>query len=472
MVSKYSKEFEVPKDFPSVLKAFSREVLRNQPENIYEFGAEYFATLLAEAAAQEAGTGGTAQERLTPEQLEGLLKDLFKEADTDQSGALSMKEFKEVIRLANLGLSDREVGRLLAEADVNQDGEIDYEEFVPIAVDLVQGLYARMESAAEDEVAAVQAQQEAELLIRGMDKAELQKIMMDVFNKADADGSGQLSLGEFQTCIKEADLGLTRREINVLMTQVDVDGSGYVEYSEFAPLCFEILTKILREELVDALRPPTELEAGLYALFSEHDAEKGGVLPLATLRDLVKTADLGLTRLQIHTVLAEAEENADGLVSYATFAHRASSVIYKLLDPKMMKERKAALAGAAAATVNGAPRAQRSPPPELSPACIRPLTLFSPPSLRRPLRGRARAAVDGCLRRARLRRRRHAPRRRAARRPLELADGERRQREGPGRADERRRGRPVQQRRVRAARGVRLQDPLAHAVLLVMRESR
>lgn len=365
MVSKYSKEFEVPKDFPSVLKAFSREVLRNQPENIYEFGAEYFATLLSEAAAQEAGTGGTAQERLTPEQLEGLLKDLFKEADTDQSGALSMKEFKEVIRLANLGLSDREVGRLLAEADVNQDGEIDYEEFVPIAVDLVQGLYARMESAAEDEVAAVQAQQEAELLIRGMDKAELQKIMMDVFNKADADGSGQLSLAEFQTCIKEADLGLTRREINVLMTQVDVDGSGYVEYSEFAPLCFEILTKILREELVDALRPPTELEAGLYALFSEHDAEKGGVLPLATLRDLVKTADLGLTRLQIHTVLAEAEENADGLVSYATFAHRASSVIYKLLDPKMMKERKAALAGAAAATVNGAPLAPPSPPPEV-----------------------------------------------------------------------------------------------------------
>ena len=209
MVSKYSKEFEVPKDFPSVLKAFSREVLRNQPENIYEFGAEYFATLLAEAAAQEAGTGGTAQERLTPEQLEGLLKDLFKEADTDQSGALSMTECKEVIRLANLGLSDREVGRLLAEADVNQDGEIDYEEFVPIAVDLVQGLYARMESAAEDEVAAVQAQQEAELLIRGMDKAELQKIMMDVFNKADADGSGQLSLAEFQTCIKEAALGLT-----------------------------------------------------------------------------------------------------------------------------------------------------------------------------------------------------------------------------------------------------------------------
>ena len=70
-----------------------------------------------------------------------------------------------MIRLANLGLSDREVGRLLAEADVNQDGEIDYEEFADRR--RPAGAVRRMESAAEDEVAVVQAQQEAELLIPG-----------------------------------------------------------------------------------------------------------------------------------------------------------------------------------------------------------------------------------------------------------------------------------------------------------------
>jgi len=43
MVSKYGKDFTVPKDFPSVLKAFTREVLRSQPGNIYEFGAAYFS---------------------------------------------------------------------------------------------------------------------------------------------------------------------------------------------------------------------------------------------------------------------------------------------------------------------------------------------------------------------------------------------------------------------------------------------
>ncbi|KAL0227637.1 hypothetical protein RCL1_003780 [Eukaryota sp. TZLM3-RCL] len=33
---------KVPSDFPKILRAFTREVLRSQPSNIYEFAAEYF----------------------------------------------------------------------------------------------------------------------------------------------------------------------------------------------------------------------------------------------------------------------------------------------------------------------------------------------------------------------------------------------------------------------------------------------
>jgi hypothetical protein len=42
MASRYAPKFQVPSAFPDLLKAFVREILRNQPANIYEFGAEYF----------------------------------------------------------------------------------------------------------------------------------------------------------------------------------------------------------------------------------------------------------------------------------------------------------------------------------------------------------------------------------------------------------------------------------------------
>jgi hypothetical protein len=42
MASKYRTKHTIPPGFPDILKDFVREILREQPENIYRFGAEYF----------------------------------------------------------------------------------------------------------------------------------------------------------------------------------------------------------------------------------------------------------------------------------------------------------------------------------------------------------------------------------------------------------------------------------------------
>ena len=45
MASKYLQKYPVPEDFPDLLHDFAREVLRDQPENIYEYGALYFKAM-------------------------------------------------------------------------------------------------------------------------------------------------------------------------------------------------------------------------------------------------------------------------------------------------------------------------------------------------------------------------------------------------------------------------------------------
>ena len=93
MPSKYGKEYKVPTEFPSLLKAFTREVLRAQPDDIYEFGSQYFSELLAQAEAAQSAENA-APKRLSPLELEQLLTQMFAEADTDGSGALDKNEFK------------------------------------------------------------------------------------------------------------------------------------------------------------------------------------------------------------------------------------------------------------------------------------------------------------------------------------------------------------------------------------------
>jgi Ca2+-binding EF-hand superfamily protein len=341
MVSKYGKDFTVPKDFPSVLKAFTREVLRSQPGNIYEFGAAYFSELMSQS--QQEVEGGP-MERLSPEQMEQVLVQLFREADVDGNNVLSLPEFKSVMEKANLGLDEKQMKLLMAEADSDCNGAIDYFEFVPLAVDLITSLQAKMEVKAEEEDNEDRARVAAnEYMLHGMSKDALNAVILDVFKKADKDNSGELTIAEFQECIKDANLGLSRKEVNTLMHAVDVDLSGTISYAEFGPLCFDILVEILKDELLQAQRNPSELEDYILSQFSGADTEGVGKLKVAALRDALRIADMGLTRLQILTVVSEAAQDEEGNVDYQAFAPKAANLCGALLDWEVQRERQVAI---------------------------------------------------------------------------------------------------------------------------------
>jgi len=341
--SKYGKSYSVPTEFPSLLKAFTREVLRAQPADIYEFGAQYFSELLAQAEAAAAAQASGVR-RLSPEELQELLTTIFHEADKDSSGALDHKEFKEVLHMADLGLSEREVKRVMAEADFNDDGEISYQEFIPLAVDLVQSMYAKMEVEAAAAEAEEDAREEAKnYLLHGMTKEQVEGVMMEIFAKSDVDGSGALSLQEFQKCCKDADIGLTRKEVNILMHQCDSDGDGNISYEEFVPLCFEMLTEILKDQLLSEKKPASELEVFIVQICDEVDPTGEGVLDALQLKEVLRSADLGLTRLQIHSVLSQGDYDEHGMCRYKTFASKASELIYRMLDTQAQQERHEAI---------------------------------------------------------------------------------------------------------------------------------
>jgi len=58
------------------------------------------------------------------------LDQIFKEFDSDGNGSISEVEFRNAIRKLGLGLTSREIDKLMLRIDSNSDGKIDYNEFI------------------------------------------------------------------------------------------------------------------------------------------------------------------------------------------------------------------------------------------------------------------------------------------------------------------------------------------------------
>ena len=91
--------------------------------------------------------------------------------------------------------------------------------------------------------------------------------------------------------LRDADIGLTRKEVNILMHQCDVDGDGHISYEEFVLPGFEMLTETPRTSCFRrSARPPSE--QFLVQLFSEADVEGIGALSPLAMKEVIKGADL------------------------------------------------------------------------------------------------------------------------------------------------------------------------------------
>ena len=126
---------------------FCARVLDGRPAGSSRLALRMVAAyrLDAKSQTQHYGSGGGGST-----DIENQLRAVFIEADVDHSGYLSTKEFKQVCSLrtgpwkllrptlaslqllkhADLGLSNAQIRLLMSEADENEDDQIDYNEFM------------------------------------------------------------------------------------------------------------------------------------------------------------------------------------------------------------------------------------------------------------------------------------------------------------------------------------------------------
>ncbi|KAG1667632.1 hypothetical protein FOA52_001688 [Chlamydomonas sp. UWO 241] len=144
---------------------------------------------------------------LPTDEINGM-REIFLAMDTDKSGSISADEFALALqRKGNAHLKEEDVKRLVADADIDGDGQIDYEEFLAATINA--------------------------------SKLQREDNLKAAFEHFDLDGDGQITHDELIESLSK--MGIKEDQVKDIVAEVDKDGNGVIDYNEFCAMMRESL---------------------------------------------------------------------------------------------------------------------------------------------------------------------------------------------------------------------------------------
>merc|ERR1712216_975140 len=141
-----------------------------------------------------------------------------------------------MLELSGFKLTDEIISELVASADVNGDGVIEYDEFVPMMVSLIP------ENGAQDEDDDDHDGEGQSLpALQDVPPEMLEKYFMQLFESADTNGDGVLEPEELERMLELSGFNLDADTISELMDAVDANQDGVIEYEEFVPMMASLI---------------------------------------------------------------------------------------------------------------------------------------------------------------------------------------------------------------------------------------
>ena len=272
---------------------------------------------------------------------EATLVEWFAEADQGRKGFLSSSDFISIVnkRAGDLGLTHDEIAMMLQYADHNADGVIDYSEFVAMGATLLQTLQARRVARAKNDERKDKAYEEAMATLYATEMRSTMDIVNRRLRAADPENTGLLDRSSFYHAVAHRGNLLSRTEINLLLSNVEVEenGSDLVVYSSVPTLLLQIRHQTARHAAFAKGR--SELESHLLSECKKRDVSNSGSITVAGLEQILENlADHRLNRLQLYSLLAEAKLEYNSVLGTETTQYEEYVVVAAAALEEMFSE--------------------------------------------------------------------------------------------------------------------------------------
>ena len=240
--TQYQQKQRLPPNFSTVLKEYTREVLRVQPDDILEWSATYFKALAIETdptIAQQPPADHYAPEVEDPEQevLAMNMARVFQQMDEEGSGSLYLFMVKRAF-LESFGLSRQQALYVLSSqfVEIDDEAKVPYRDVARHAVPATTYFQQT-----QQEFPALRHADPENPTVHGMTREELEGVLTRAAGEVDEDDLGKISIKGYKGVLESAPLDLTRRDIKVLLAESEVTRGGSVDIRLEVGRAFDLL---------------------------------------------------------------------------------------------------------------------------------------------------------------------------------------------------------------------------------------
>lgn len=150
-------------------------------------------------------------DQLTEDQV-AEFREAFSLFDKNNDGKITTKELGTVMRSLGQNPSESELADMINEVDANNDGTIDFAEFLT-------------------------------MMARKMKDTDSEEEIREAFKVFDRDNNGFISSQELRHVMTSIGEKLTDEEVDMMIKEADANGDGRIDYNEFVQLLVSTTTR-------------------------------------------------------------------------------------------------------------------------------------------------------------------------------------------------------------------------------------
>ena len=142
------------------------------------------------------------EEEYISEEQRKELQDVFDQFDKDKDGKISGLELGNAMVSMGQNPTEEEINEMMREVDLNQDGKIDFDEFMI-------------------------------LMTRRSPDTQTEEEVINAFRVFDKEGNGLIASSELKHIMMTIGDKMTEEEADEMVNEADIDEDGMINYEEF-----------------------------------------------------------------------------------------------------------------------------------------------------------------------------------------------------------------------------------------------